>query len=119
MESHGFGPRARILTHQLLELSSLVHRFPFGRQTTMQSERYIRQSFLGSDAEDKIANCRVAVIGLGGGGSHVVQQLAHIGFKRYVLYDGDIVEESNLNRLVGAKLTDVKAETPKLHIAKI
>jgi hypothetical protein len=56
---------------------------------------------------------------LGGGGSQVIQQLAHVGFQRYIIYDKDIVEESNLNRLVGAKSVDVFAETPKLHIAKL
>ncbi|MCU1239982.1 MAG: thiamine/molybdopterin biosynthesis protein [Candidatus Acidoferrum typicum] len=84
----------------------------------MATERFARQSFLGPDADERIANCTVGLAGLGGGGSHVVQQLAHIGFRRYVLFDGDIVEESNLNRLVGAKSLDVRAETPKLHIAK-
>jgi hypothetical protein len=82
-------------------------------------ERFARQSFLGADSQDRIARCTVGVAGLGGGGSHVVQQLAHIGFQRYVIYDGDVVEESNLNRLVGAKSVDVAAETPKLHIAKM
>jgi ThiF family len=58
----------------------------------------------------------VGLAGLGGGGSHIVQQLAHIGFQRFVVYDGDVVEESNLNRLVGATSIDVPAETPKLYI---
>jgi hypothetical protein len=61
----------------------------------------------------------MGVAGLGGGGSHIVQQLALIGFERYVLYDDDIVEESNLNRLVGATSADALAGTPKLHLAKM
>jgi hypothetical protein len=61
----------------------------------------------------------VGVCGLGGGGSHVVQQLAHIGFQNYVLYDDDPVEESNLNRLIGATSADALAETSKLHLAKM
>ncbi len=84
----------------------------------MSKERFSRQSFLGVDSEDRIGGCTVGVLGLGGGGSHIIQQLAHIGFQRFVIYDGDVVEESNLNRLVGATSTDVPAETPKLHIAK-
>jgi molybdopterin-synthase adenylyltransferase len=84
----------------------------------MNTERFQRQSFLGPNAQEKIARCTVGVPGLGGGGSHIVQQLAHIGFQHYVIYDGDVVEESNLNRLVGAKSIDVSAETPKIHIAK-
>jgi molybdopterin-synthase adenylyltransferase len=85
----------------------------------MNSDRYSRQSFLGADSQDLISKCTIAVIGLGGGGSHVVQQLAHIGFQRYVICDYDVVEESNLNRLVGATLSDSLAETPKLHLAKM
>ncbi len=85
----------------------------------MSSDRYSRQSFLGSDAEASIARTTIAVVGLGGGGSHVVQQLAHLGFQRYVIYDYDRVEESNLNRLVGATVSDSLAETPKLHLAKM
>jgi molybdopterin-synthase adenylyltransferase len=80
--------------------------------------RFSRQSFLGPNSEELISRCTVGVIGLGGGGSHIVQQLAHVGFQRYVVYDPDMVEESNLNRLVAARSIDVLAETPKLHIAK-
>ncbi len=58
------------------------------------------------------------MVGLGGGGSHIIQQLAHIGFQRYVIYDYDAVEDSNLNRLVGAVTSDVPARTPKLQVAK-
>lgn len=85
----------------------------------MSADRYSTQSFLGPDAEARIARCTVDIAGLGGGGSHIVQQLAHIGFKRYVIYDGDAIEESNLNRLVGARSVDVAAATPKLHLAKM
>ncbi len=80
--------------------------------------RYSRQSFLGPDAAMAIARCTVGVVGLGGGGSHIVQQLAHIGFQRYVIYDDDVVEESNLNRLVGARSADVAAATRKVDLAK-
>jgi hypothetical protein len=85
----------------------------------MTAGRFSRQSFLGPDSEQQITRCTVGVPGLGGGGSHIVQQLAHIGFKRYVLYDDDVTEESNLNRLIGAESRDARAQTPKLHIAKM
>lgn len=84
----------------------------------MNRDRYERQSFLGPHSEEFIAQCTVGVAGLGGGGSPIVQQLAHIGFQRYVLYDDDAVEDTNLNRLIGATSVDALAETPKLHIAK-
>jgi hypothetical protein len=85
----------------------------------MTGNRYARQSFLGRYSEEQIAGCTVGLAGLGGGGSHIVQQVAHIGFQNYVLYDDDTVEESNLNRLIGATAADARAETPKLHLAKM
>ncbi len=85
----------------------------------MRSDRFSRQSFLGSDSEARISRCTCGVVGLGGGGSQVIQQLAHIGFQRSIIHDQDVVEESNLNRLVGARSVDVLAKTPKLHVAKM
>jgi hypothetical protein len=34
-----------------------------------------------------------------------VQQVSHVGFQRYVIYDYDLVEESNLNRLIPMRAT--------------
>jgi hypothetical protein len=79
--------------------------------------RHSRQSFLGVDAQAIIAGVRVGIVGLGGGGSHIVQQLSHIGFRDFVLYDPDIVEESNLNRLIGATLEDAREQRFKVDVA--
>lgn len=79
--------------------------------------RFDRQSFLGPQSSEILGGCRVAVIGLGGGGSHVVQQLAHLGVGELVLFDHDRVEDHNLNRLVGATAADVGASAPKVTIA--
>ncbi|MDQ6768884.1 MAG: ThiF family adenylyltransferase [Gemmatimonadota bacterium] len=57
-------------------------------------------------------------MGLGGGGSHVVQQLAHLGFQHLVIVDPDRVDETNLNRLVGASLADALNGTPKTEVAQ-
>jgi hypothetical protein len=81
------------------------------------SERFSRQSFLGGGAETRINDAVFGVAGLGGGGSHIVQHLAHIGCRQYVLFDADKVEESNLNRLVGATLDDAKHRVPKVKVA--
>jgi molybdopterin-synthase adenylyltransferase len=81
------------------------------------NERFSRQSFLGPDSQTVIASAIVGVVGLGGGGSHIVQQLAHLGFRNFVLYDDDLVEESNLNRLIGAASADAVTCTSKLAVA--
>jgi hypothetical protein len=80
-------------------------------------ERYARQDFLGPQSTGIFEQCHVAVIGLGGGGSHIVQQLAHIGIGNFLLFDADHVEDSNLNRLVGATHEDVTAKTAKTTMA--
>src|SRR4051812_49276003 len=77
-----------------------------------------RQSFLGDEVQDIFETARVAVLGLGGGGSHIVQQLAHIGFQRFLVLDPDRVEETNLNRLVGATEEDARLGTYKVDVAK-
>jgi hypothetical protein len=76
-----------------------------------------RQSFLGADSDEMLAGTTVGIVGLGGGGSHVAQQLAHVGIGSFVLVDPDIIEETNLNRLVGGTCADVEAATPKVQIA--
>lgn len=83
----------------------------------MTDGRFSRQSFLGENAQGVIERAVVGLTGLGGGGSHVVQQLAHLGFLNYRVYDPDAVEDSNLNRLVGAGGNDAAERTPKIEIA--
>src|SRR4051812_12024367 len=79
---------------------------------------FSRQSFLGVNSQSIIERCVVGIVGLGGGGSHVAQQLAHLGFLNYVLFDADAIEDSNLNRLIGGTEKDVLKSVPKVKIAK-
>jgi molybdopterin-synthase adenylyltransferase len=81
------------------------------------TDRYSRQSFLGPHAPQTFGNSVVAIIGLGGGGSHIAQQLSHIGFLNVQLYDGDSVEFSNLNRLIGATHADAQNRAKKVDVA--
>lgn len=81
------------------------------------TDRFSRQSFLGSASQNAIEGVRVGVVGLGGGGSHIVQQIAHVGVRHLCLFDDDSVEETNLNRLVGATAADVSNKTDKTDVA--
>jgi len=56
----------------------------------------------GARGQSLIKTSRVGIVGCGGGGSHLVQQLAYLGVGAFVLIDADRVEETNLNRLIGA-----------------
>ena len=65
-----------------------------------------RMSFLGSGL-DWLRAATITVLGAGGGGSHIAQQIAHLGIGRLVIVDHDRLEESNVNRVVGASYRDV------------
>jgi hypothetical protein len=82
------------------------------------AERYDRQSFLGPQSTYMLERVRVGIVGLGGGGSHIAQQLAHIGILNYAILDDDLLEESNMNRLIGAFWRDVARRTFKTVIAR-
>ena len=70
--------------------------------------RHSRQSFLGPMSEERLSMASAAVIGLCGGGSHVSQQLAHIGIGDLLLIDPDRTDDTNTNRMVG--LTEQEAD---------
>jgi hypothetical protein len=80
--------------------------------------RYDRQNFLGSDCDARLRAATIGIVGLGGGGSHVVQQLAHVGIGGFVCVDPDVVEDSNLNRLVGATAADARDDMAKAAVAE-
>ena len=86
--------------------------------TSPQSSILQRQSFLGERSTGIFEHISVVLVGLGGGGSHLAQQLAHLGVKRFTLFDFDKVEDSNLNRLVGAYFKDIAKARLKTEIAK-
>jgi molybdopterin/thiamine biosynthesis adenylyltransferase len=83
------------------------------------AERFSRnEGLFGAEGQRRIADTRVAIIGLGGLGSHVAQQLAYLGVADYALVDFDVVTDSSLNRLVGARDADVAAATKKIAVAE-
>ncbi|QJW85939.1 hypothetical protein HK414_26420 [Ramlibacter terrae] len=59
-----------------------------------------RVRFLGEAGQAQLAGARVAVVGLGGVGSMVVQDLARMGVGDLLLIDTDRFEETNLSRVV-------------------
>jgi hypothetical protein len=80
--------------------------------------RLDRQSFLGAESDAILDAATIGLVGLGGGGSHLVQQLAHMGIGGYVNVDPDTIEDTNTNRLIGGTLADVAAFRPKVEIAE-
>jgi len=75
-------------------------------------DRQVR--LLGKYGQESISKIRVAIVGLGGTGSVVAQELAHLGVSDFTLIDPDCVDESNLNRLIGAE--QVQIGLPKVDV---
>ena len=80
--------------------------------------RFDRQSFLGPDSESKLHGATIGLVGLGGGGSHIVQQSGHLGIGGYVVIDPDHITDTNTNRLIGGTLADIVPATAKVAIAE-
>ncbi len=94
---------------QPTRLSSLV----------VDSERYDRNvRFFGQSGQDSLRAASVAVVGVGGLGTHVVQQLALLGMGRLVLIDSEEVDETNRNRYVGLRHDDLVPGMPKVDLGR-
>jgi threonine dehydrogenase-like Zn-dependent dehydrogenase len=79
-------------------------------------DRNIR--LLGAAGQRRLETTTVAIAGVGGLGSHVVQQLAYLGVRNLILVDPDSVEPSNLNRLIGATPVDAAENRSKVSVAR-
>lgn len=96
-------------------------RFFFDKNSKIQEvlvNRYKRQSFLGEYSQSLFSRLKIGIVGAGGGGSHITQQLAHLGVMNPIVFDEDIIEETNLNRCVGARSSDVLRKKSKSKIAR-
>jgi molybdopterin/thiamine biosynthesis adenylyltransferase len=81
----------------------------------MEENIFSRQlDFFGKDGQEKLEKIHVGIVGLGGIGSHMIQQLAYLGVRRYTIIDHDFVEDTNLNRLIGASIKDLEAPLSKI-----
>jgi len=92
------------------------------REATLESEdsQFNRSVLaLGLDAMRKITASRsLTVVGVGGLGSIVAENLIHSGFKKLNLIDHDALSVSNMNRIVGATMQDAKAQRLKVDCLK-
>src|SRR6267154_1950153 len=77
-------------------------------------DRNIR--FFGTEGQGRLHNANVTVIGAGGVGSHVVQQLAFLGVGSINVVDTEELAETNRNRYVTCQFSDPVPGTPKLDI---
>ncbi len=102
---------ARVLGQRTpLRVVGVGRRILWGEQSrqAQADKRYDRQvRIFGEDGQVILKSIRVGIVGLGGTGTVVLQQLAHLGVRKFLLVDPDIVDETNLNRLIGARSKDI------------
>ena len=85
----------------------------------MMNDRFDRQvRFFGLEGQERLAAAHVAVVGVGGLGSHVVQQLAFLGVGTILLIDAQELDLTNRNRLVSTREDDSIPGTSKVDIAE-
>jgi molybdopterin/thiamine biosynthesis adenylyltransferase len=68
-------------------------------------DRQIRA--FGEEGQRKLEQLKVAIIGLGGTGAILAQELVHSGVRNFILVDPDVIEVTNLNRVPNAAASDV------------
>ena len=109
----------RFVTPELMSILGYPMNFILPKKKKEETiQMFDRQSFLGENSQSIFKNIQVGIVGYGGGGSHIGLQLAHLGVENVTVFDEDKVEETNLNRLIGAWYSDIKNATLKTDIAK-
>ena len=81
-------------------------------------DRFKRQGFLGEAGQQAFERVRIAICGLGGGGSILSVLLAHLGVRDFVLFDRDFAEACNLNRTITLTEADIAAQILKIDAAE-
>jgi molybdopterin-synthase adenylyltransferase len=105
--------------HELTPLQGLR----LALENNILPETYLR-NYPSMDMEQhiRLTDARVLLVGLGGLGGYVLEILARAGTGSFILADGDIFEESNLNRqLLGTvdTLEKSKVKAARSRLAKI
>lgn len=91
------------------------HRRKWERRSTMHEfDRTIR--LVGEEGQARLLRAKVALFGLGGVGSYALEALVRAGIGEMLLVDGDVVEETNLNRQLIA--TRATLGQPKSEVAR-
>lgn len=55
----------------------------------------------------KLENKKILLVGVGGVGGYALESLIRSGFKNILIVDGDVIDESNLNRQIVAKNSNI------------
>lgn len=71
---------------------------------------------IGHRVQENIESLHIGVVGVGGTGSSVAEQLVRMGAQNFLLVDYDSYEPSNWSRMYGSTLGDTATNAPKVEI---
>ncbi|WP_028979819.1 molybdopterin-synthase adenylyltransferase MoeB [Sporocytophaga myxococcoides] len=91
----------------------------FSSEELRRYNRHIILPEFGMEGQQKLKTAKVAVIGAGGLGCPVLMYLAAAGIGTLGIIDGDIIEESNLQRQVLYSQEDVRKSKAETAAAKL
>lgn len=77
------------------------------------------EMLIGKEGVERLADCRVAVFGLGGVGSFCVEALARTGVGQIDLFDYDTISASNINRQLYALANNIGKDKVSLAAQRI
>lgn len=70
----------------------------------------------GKEGQGFLSQLRVGIVGVGGTGSAVAEQLVRLGVRDFIIVDKDIFDKTNLTRLFGSKWKDVKIKKKRAKV---
>jgi hypothetical protein len=113
--------RTRLKLNEAVVVGNTIQRLKStskkqGIFTIPDYDRQIRM--FGKSGQRELANCHVGILGLGGIGSLVAEYLARLGVGHFSLVDNDVVEHSNLSRIVGASQVDARMKRAKVTVSE-
>jgi len=80
-------------------------------------DRQIRA--FGKQSQNILGTLRVGIVGLGGTGSPLCEQLYRLGVGQLVLIDPETLDETNLNRVYGARRSDIGELKVNIALARL
>ncbi|QQE78006.1 ThiF family adenylyltransferase [Alicyclobacillus sp. SO9] len=105
--------------HSLLEVGIVVPRSATSNENQMLNRQdvfFTGAGFNGPEIRERLEHAKVLVLGTGGIGASLTQQLAMVGVRNFVLVDPDTVDLTNLNRTSMFRKKDVGK--PKIEVIR-
>ena len=110
-------PSGSIPLKIIREVGSRIKLHYPDRFKNMNLPAFSRQALaFGEALNQDLRQLRIGVVGCGGTGSAVATLLARLGVGQIALFDKDIVDLTNLNRLHGARQVDADSMLPKVTV---